>query len=114
MKPKKDRSNRGHGHERNVYASLLKSGPRVIPRIIGGDPFEVLAFERWMQRAACREVDPELFYPETGQYHQSRAARRICGNCPVNEDCLAHAMKTREEWGIWGGMTGKQRQKARS
>jgi WhiB family redox-sensing transcriptional regulator len=64
-----------------------------------------------MQTAACREVDPELFYPEAGQIGQNRAAKRICANCPVKDACLAHALKTREPFGIWGGKSVVERRR---
>ncbi|MEJ7705732.1 MAG: WhiB family transcriptional regulator [Geodermatophilaceae bacterium] len=60
----------------------------------------------WAERGACRDADPDsLFVPGAAQHR----ATRICGSCPVRLDCLAEALDNRMEFGIWGGMTERQR-----
>jgi WhiB family redox-sensing transcriptional regulator len=61
----------------------------------------------WRESAACAEVDPELFYPETGG--PWNAAKRICAGCEVRAACLEHALSTREVHGVWGGTTPNER-----
>lgn len=65
----------------------------------------------WMHRAACRGVDPELFFPGRGDKNDQAAA--ICQPCPVRLDCLDHAITTGEKLGMWGGLNEKQRRRAR-
>ena len=62
----------------------------------------------WVSRAQCRSGDPdELFVRGAAQ----REAAAICRNCPVMAECLAEALDNQVEWGIWGGMTERQRRK---
>ena len=63
----------------------------------------------WRKRAACRGVDPEVFYPVTDE--EAGAARSICSTCPVREACLEHALAAREREGIWGGATERERRR---
>jgi WhiB family redox-sensing transcriptional regulator len=63
----------------------------------------------WRMRAACQNADPDLFFPET---LASAKAKKICKDCPVRQQCLAHAIEYGEEFGIWGGMTRLERQTA--
>jgi WhiB family transcriptional regulator, redox-sensing transcriptional regulator len=67
----------------------------------------------WRDRAACRRrgVDPEVFFPEKGG--SARPAKRICRQCPVRADCLAYAIATRQQFGIWGGLSQRERQRLR-
>lgn len=61
----------------------------------------------WIDQALCAQVDPEIFYPEKGMSFY--AARRVCASCPVVAQCLEYAIENREEYGLWGGTTPKQR-----
>lgn len=72
--------------------------------------------ELWHEGALCSQVDPELFFPSTGRHGINTAAeaKRVCGspklpNCPVREQCLEYALRTSQEFGIWGGMALKER-----
>jgi WhiB family transcriptional regulator, redox-sensing transcriptional regulator len=60
----------------------------------------------WRESAACRGCDPELFFPigKAGPaVVQAQRAKAICARCPVRQCCLAFALDTRQEYGIWGG-----------
>jgi WhiB family transcriptional regulator, redox-sensing transcriptional regulator len=60
----------------------------------------------WRESAACRYVDPELFFPlsSTGRgAADAQRAKAICAGCPVRQRCLAFALATGQEFGIWGG-----------
>ncbi len=61
----------------------------------------------WMLDALCRQVAPDLFYPEEGEW--SGDAKRICQRCPVTVACLTYALENGETEGIWGGMTARAR-----
>lgn len=66
-------------------------------------------------RAACRDVDPELFFPPgtTGPaLRQIREAKQVCRRCPVQVSCLQFALETGEDFGIWGGTTEDERRHA--
>jgi WhiB family redox-sensing transcriptional regulator len=61
----------------------------------------------WRARGQCAQVDPELFFPEKGG--NSREAKRICAACPVREECLEDALGRSEQFGVWGGLTERER-----
>ncbi|MBT1162860.1 WhiB family transcriptional regulator [Bifidobacterium sp. SO1] len=65
----------------------------------------------WRDKAACAREDPELFFPTGGLYQPDRVAKakKICTSCPVVDECLSYAMDHNELFGIWGGLTEKQR-----
>ena len=69
----------------------------------------------WQEQAACREYDNELFFgpdrPESELEKQTREmrAKAVCKTCPVVEPCLEFAMETNQKYGIWGGLTDKER-----
>lgn len=65
----------------------------------------------WQDRAACATADPELFFPEQDS-RSTREAKRICADCPVRVDCLTAAIANREEYGVWGGLTERERRRA--
>ncbi|MFF0386879.1 WhiB family transcriptional regulator [Streptomyces sp. NPDC004286] len=63
-------------------------------------------------RAACRDEDPELFFPigETGPaLLQEEEAKAVCRRCPLTESCLEGALEREENAGVWGGMSEKER-----
>jgi WhiB family redox-sensing transcriptional regulator len=63
----------------------------------------------WRQKAACRGVDPDIFYPVTEE--EAEDAKAICASCPVKEACLEWALSTREHDGVWGGCTERERRR---
>jgi len=65
----------------------------------------------WRRSAACRDVDPEIFFPDAESDAERRMARAkaICARCPVREQCRQDAIERREPAGIWGGTTPEQR-----
>lgn len=63
----------------------------------------------WMDRARCRERDPEQFFARGAA--NSRRAIRICERCEVREDCLRYALDNEIDFGVWGGMTERQRRR---
>jgi len=67
--------------------------------------------EGWQNRANCLGVDPDLFFPERGA--STREAKDVCKDCVVREECLEFAFEEREVFGIWGGMSERQRRRIR-
>ena len=65
----------------------------------------------WAAFAVCRDRDPDTFFPVTTD--GEREAIRICEGCPVRIDCLEFAIETRVRFGVWGGVTEKQRRSIR-
>jgi WhiB family redox-sensing transcriptional regulator len=66
----------------------------------------------WRDDAACRDHDPELFFPEGTAgpaVDQAERAKRICQSCPVRARCLRFALGHGLAFGIWGGTTGEER-----
>ncbi|MFM7537000.1 MAG: WhiB family transcriptional regulator [Acidimicrobiales bacterium] len=63
----------------------------------------------WLDRGACKGLDPEIFYPETDE--EADAAKEICGRCVVQKACLEHALLAREKVGVWGGATERERRR---
>jgi len=70
----------------------------------------------WRERAACRDTDPELFFPigSTGlAVDQIRAAKAICDQCEARVECLEFALISNQESGVWGGATEDERRRLR-
>ncbi|MGI8492632.1 MAG: WhiB family transcriptional regulator [Acidimicrobiales bacterium] len=63
----------------------------------------------WRAKAACRGVEPGIFYPVTEE--EADDAKAICAGCTVREACLDWALRTREKDGIWGGSTERERRR---
>ena len=66
----------------------------------------------WRRLAACRDADPELFFPVSASgpsLDQITQAKAICAGCPVRRQCLAFALDTRQDHGVWGGMSEQER-----
>lgn len=61
----------------------------------------------WVGRAACKGLDPAIFYPPTDE--EAGEAKAVCELCPVREPCLEHALEHRERNGVWGGATERER-----
>lgn len=90
-----------------------KAAPR------GGRPSETQAFDytdaSWRELAACRDADPDLFFPTVGVSARIVAkAKTICAGCPVIEECLDYALTTPgTQYGIWGGLTERERRQVK-
>lgn len=63
----------------------------------------------WRQHAACRGVDPDVFYPSSDE--EADAAKSVCAVCPVQQTCLEFALTNRERDGVWGGATERERRR---
>lgn len=79
-----------------------------------GEEFGVLPFSdveamAWQARALCAQTDPEAFFPEKGG--STREAKRVCLSCEVRVECLEYALEQDERFGIWGGLSERERRR---
>lgn len=65
----------------------------------------------WQVDSLCAQTDPEAFFPEKGG--STRDAKRICAECTVSSECLEYALQNDERFGIWGGLSERERRKFR-
>ena len=82
--------------------SLVTEAPAGSPAVDVGD-------ETWRDLALCAETDPEAFFPEKGG--STREAKRVCIGCDVRAECLEYALEHDERFGIWGGLSERERRK---
>lgn len=92
--------------QRNRTASLWPSGST--PVLVADTSLEETA---WQELARCAETDPDAFYPEKGG--STREAKKVCRSCDVRQACLEYALKHDERFGIWGGLSERERRKLR-
>jgi WhiB family redox-sensing transcriptional regulator len=90
-------------------------GPKALRAVLRELLFDGGAVPQWRRSAACRDEDPEAFYPPEGAWFSDlaeAAAKRICAGCPVRAACLADALdweSPRERHGVLGGLTAAER-----
>jgi len=65
----------------------------------------------WQADSLCAQTDPEAFFPEKGG--STREAKKICGQCEVSAQCLEYALQNDERFGIWGGLSERERRRLR-
>lgn len=63
----------------------------------------------WQKEAKCLQAEPDTFFPEKGG--STREAKRICAQCTVRAECLEYALENDERFGIWGGLSERERRK---
>ena len=85
-----------------------REGPEVEPGELV-DLFDDDEPPEWQDRALCAQTDPEAFFPEKGG--STREAKRICQGCEVKGECLEYALAHDERFGIWGGLSERERRK---
>jgi WhiB family redox-sensing transcriptional regulator len=74
-----------------------------------GDGMLTPADDLWQELALCAQTDPEAFFPEKGG--STREAKRICQGCQVKDECLEYALANDERFGIWGGLSERERRR---
>ena len=75
--------------------------------LLDGEGDELL----WQENALCAQTDPEAFFPEKGG--STREAKRVCSGCEVRAECLEFALASDERFGIWGGLSERERRRLR-
>lgn len=78
---------------------------------VGAAGVELGEDKSWQDLANCLGVDPDLFFPERGA--STREAKEVCRGCVVRDDCLEYALANGEKFGIWGGMSERERRRIR-
>jgi WhiB family redox-sensing transcriptional regulator len=71
----------------------------------------------WLEWGACRDEDPDLFFPITSAgpgRAQVAAAKAVCARCAVRQACLRFALEARQDHGVWGGMSEEERRAIRN
>ena len=63
----------------------------------------------WMALAACAGTN--IFFPTRGNVRGVRLAKAVCAGCPVRQECLDYALVNKESFGVWGGMTLRERRR---
>jgi WhiB family redox-sensing transcriptional regulator len=66
----------------------------------------IMWVEDWAPRAACRAEQPDKLFVRGAEQNK---AKTMCAGCPVRTECLAEALDNQIEWGVWGGMTERER-----
>ena len=87
-------------------AEPARSNSSVLSLIAGGEDETILG---WQERALCAQTDPEAFFPEKGG--STREAKKVCVACEVRAECLEYALAHDERFGIWGGLSERERRK---
>ena len=72
----------------------------IVEDLIGGMP-------SWTEEANCKGADADLFFPERGA--STRKAKAICRACTVQDECLEYAVENSEKFGIWVGLSERER-----
>lgn len=88
------------------HAQSLNSHGIDLTVLLGLDPEAT-----WRDSALCAQTDPDTFYPEKGG--STRPAKRLCGSCEVRQQCLDYALTNGERFGIWGGLSERERRRLR-
>jgi WhiB family transcriptional regulator, redox-sensing transcriptional regulator len=78
------------------------------PDIFGSDMDDARGLS-WQDRALCAQTDPEAFFPEKGG--STREAKKVCRTCDVRAECLEYALEHDERFGIWGGLSERERRR---
>lgn len=89
---------------------MRRAQPALYPVMRATAGFERSA-ESWRQEAACQGMDAAIFFPESEE--DAGPAKAVCAGCPVRMRCLDFALATRQDDGIWGGLTETERRRAR-
>lgn len=81
----------------------------LVPDAFASFALAPVADDQWQERALCAQTDPEAFFPEKGG--STREAKRICLGCEVRDACLEYALAHDERFGIWGGLSERERRR---
>lgn len=102
-----DDVDRGEGGDRGMsgmYLATTYDDNAAFAELLG-EPDE----QEWQELALCAQTDPEAFFPEKGG--STREAKRICAGCEVRSECLEYALAHDERFGIWGGLSERERRR---
>ena len=94
------------GVPENWFVDPVNLGVPGVRRPVETDEETALA---WQADALCAQTDPEAFFPEKGG--STREAKKVCVGCEVRAECLEYALAHDERFGIWGGLSERERRK---
>ncbi len=98
--------------ELRLVAPLREEVPQA-PSVLGAPPTGLSGLTPedpgWQELALCAQTDPEAFFPEKGG--STREAKRVCQSCEVRQECLEYALGNDERFGIWGGLSERERRR---
>ena len=89
------------------FVDPVKLGVPGVRKVVFDDENELA----WQTDSLCAQTDPEAFFPEKGG--STRDAKKICISCEVRNQCLEYALENDERFGIWGGLSERERRKLR-
>jgi WhiB family transcriptional regulator, redox-sensing transcriptional regulator len=92
----------------NWFVDPVQLGVPGVRRAVDAPAEEETALA-WQTDALCSQTDPEAFFPEKGG--STRDAKRVCTSCDVKAECLEYALQNDERFGIWGGLSERERRK---
>lgn len=113
--PPPEKTVSGHKHPAEFNTKGVQNVRKFLdadPGVVYGDPESYDVDENplaWQERALCAQTDPEAFFPEKGG--STREAKKVCLSCDVSSECLDYALKNDERFGIWGGLSERERRK---
>ena len=95
--------------EREVRLQSNPMPPLTIRSLFSGQSDKLNQDDEWVKDAVCAETDPDAFFPEKGG--STREAKKVCEQCDVRAQCLESALENDERFGIWGGLSERERRK---
>jgi WhiB family redox-sensing transcriptional regulator len=91
-----------------IVRSALTFSPGAAGPLFAAEDRDALS---WQDQALCAQADPEEFFPERGG--STREAKRVCRSCPVAAECLEFALANDERFGVWGGLSERERRRVK-
>jgi WhiB family redox-sensing transcriptional regulator len=89
----------------DTFVSLAPAGLTFVADLLAEDWQDA----GWQDRAICAQTDPDAFFPEKGG--STRDAKKVCRGCEVRAECLDYALEHDERFGIWGGLSERERRR---
>jgi WhiB family redox-sensing transcriptional regulator len=89
----------------DAFVSLAPAGLTFVADLLAEDWQDA----GWQDRAICAQTDPDAFFPEKGG--STREAKKVCRGCEVRAECLEYALERDERFGIWGGLSDRERRR---
>lgn len=94
---------------RHVPVADRQDAPPTEPMPIAPSVLSLAPQGDWVLDALCAEIDHDIFFPDKGG--STREAKGICIDCPVAAECLDYALANNERFGIWGGLSERERRR---
>jgi WhiB family redox-sensing transcriptional regulator len=103
--------------QKNRYENAVTQAQRLAPEMGFVAVVQVAEVSEpdvsWREDALCAQTDPDAFYPEVGKSGSIEEVKKVCQRCDVRAQCLAYALENKEVYGIWGGLSERERRRLR-